>query len=100
MQLLLFLMGTVVTASSLAFYFKLLGQILVQNMFMMVFYKEKIGLQKDEEENLVTYLIFLYYSYLKSYPNQNPIVDFERLLTPKPFIMLFNDPLNSLSEYI
>lgn len=50
-------------------------------MFMMVFYKEKIGLQKDEEENLVMYFIFLYYSYLKSYPNQNPIVDFERLLT-------------------
>ena len=44
-------------------------------------YKEKIGLQKDEEENLVMYFIFLYYSYLKSYPNQNPIVDFERLLT-------------------
>ena len=43
---------------------------------------EKIGLQKDEEENLVMYLIFLYYSYLKSYPHQNPIVDFERLLTP------------------
>ncbi|MXQ80192.1 hypothetical protein E5288_WYG006386 [Bos mutus] len=39
---------------------------------------EKIGLQKDEEENLVMYFIFLYYSYLKSYPNQNPIVDFER----------------------
>lgn len=49
-------------------------------MFMMVFYKEKIGLQKDEEENLVMLFDLSLLLLLEKLPY--PIVDFERLLTP------------------
>lgn len=58
----------VVTISSVIFYFQLLGQMLglTSERLHDDFTWRKTGLLKDEEENLVIYLILFYYDYFEN----------------------------------